>query len=183
MKGDMKKDDQRRLSLVARKFESEAKGAAEAEGIDCDENGTSKNFTYLILFQQALEELACDNYLTRSILRVLLYMFGKIGYENKINKSQVQIAQALKMQQSQVSKAIKYLIEKDIIVHHAEERIFYLNQKIAWRGSIENYDEYVKKEKFKLIQMANLGNKELDKQFFERTLNREQKVTAKDINL
>ena len=144
---------ERHFGLLLRKFE-------EDYSYTLHEDLPSKNYTYLVVFQDALTEFACENKINRSTLRVFMYLLGKMGYGNRINKSQVQISEALKMQQSQVSKAIKFLIEKGAIVHFIQERVFYLSPKIGWRGSIEEFDKFMKRKKFDRIRFNDYVNEE-----------------------
>ena len=67
-------------------------------------------------FQDTFIELAKDPELTLEPKNILLYMFGRLDFENFIQLSQTEIAEALGMRQSHVSRAVKMLTNKQIIL-------------------------------------------------------------------
>lgn len=162
-----KLEEEKIAEKMIRKFELDLQWSIDEEG------GAPTTASYLVLFQETLLYFACDRFMNRSTLRVFMYLLGKIGYGNKIDKSQVQIAEGLKMQPSQVSKAIKLLIEKSVIAYSKKERVFYLNPKLGWRGSIVEYDKFVQKKKYEKIQLGEYVDeleKEMDKRATERMI-------------
>lgn len=172
--------ERKQLAVVTRKFEELARNLAEDTNTVDDENGYTRNFTYFIIYQEALEKLALDNNLTRSVLRVLLFMWGKLDYGNKVNITQIQIATALKMQPSLVSKALKYLREKEIVVYQTRDRLFYFNQELVWRGSVEEYDKYKRAKKFELFQQMRLAELMQEEELKERVLREESVADLED---
>lgn len=165
--------DERHLAVLIKKFELDLEWEIENEG------APPVHVSYLVLFQEILLRFVCDPSFNRSTLRVFMFLIGKIDYGNKINKSQVQISEELKMQPSQVSKAIKLLIEKKVIILSKKERVFYLNPKLGWRGSIENYDEFVFKEKYERKargEDVDEEEKEIKRRFIEKISEEEKEA-------
>lgn len=65
-------------------------------------------------YQTALEWLAIKN-LQNQEYRVLMYLMSRLDFENYTRISQKNIAITLEMQQGNVSRAIRGLLENDII--------------------------------------------------------------------
>lgn len=92
-------------------------------------------------FQEAFVELAKDPDLQGENYRVLLYLFGNLGFENYIAVPQRQIAEALKMQKSHVSEAIKVLVDKQILIEGPKlgrTHTYRLSNLFGWKGSVKN---------------------------------------------
>ena len=58
-------------------------------------------------FQDSFIELAKDQELTLEHKNILLYLFGRLDFENFIQQSQSEIAESLGMQKQNVSRAMK----------------------------------------------------------------------------
>ena len=71
---------------------------------------------WFMAFQDAFEELAKDREITNEPRRVLDYMFSKLDFENFIQLSQKEIIEILGINKSNVSKAIKLLTRKQIVL-------------------------------------------------------------------
>ena len=92
-------------------------------------------------FQEAFLELAKDKDMTGEVTRVLLYLFANLGFENYIVLPQRQIAEALKMRKENVSRAIKTLTAKGIIIEGPKlgrTKAYRLNNKYGWKGKAKN---------------------------------------------
>ena len=77
-------------------------------------------------------------------LRVMMALFEKVGYENKIHVCQADLAKDLGMQRSNVSSAIKRLVEAGVIVKGPKDGInctYQLNPNFGWRGDTKNHVE------------------------------------------
>lgn len=97
--------------------------------------------------QDALVEIAKDKDLTLEPKNVLLYLFGKLDFENYIQVPQVEISKALNMDKSKVSKSIKLLISKEILLRGPKitrSSSFRLNPNYGWKGSAKNHKEALK---------------------------------------
>ena len=92
-------------------------------------------------FQEAFIHLAKDREITGEIRRVLDYFFGKLDFENYIHVAQTEIAEALDLQKSHVSRAVKVLCDKQIILKGPKTgRIitYRLNPEYGWKGKVKN---------------------------------------------
>ena len=69
---------------------------------------------WVAMYQQAMEWLA-EQKLPQEQYRVLLHLMAKLDFENYLRVTQKEIAEKLDMHQPSVAKAIKGLLEKDII--------------------------------------------------------------------
>ena len=67
-------------------------------------------------FQDSFIELAKDQELTLEHKNILLYLFERLDFENFIQQSQSEIAESLGMQKQNVSRAMKTLIQKQIVL-------------------------------------------------------------------
>lgn len=74
--------------------------------------------------------------------RVLMALMKEMGYENQILVSQVEIARRLKMHPSNVSSAIKRLVEAGIVLRGLKKGIkclYQLSPELVWKGSAKNH--------------------------------------------
>ena len=105
-------------------------------------------------FQDTFEEIAKDPELTLEPKNVLLYLFSKLDFENFIQQSQKDIADGLKMKKENVSRAMKILTDKQIVLEGPKvgrSKCYRLNPNYGWKGKVKNLKEY-QKEQFKVIQ-------------------------------
>jgi len=111
---------------------------------------------WFMAFQEAFIELAKDREITWEVQRVLYYFFGKLDFENYIHITQTEIAEALGMQKTNVSRAVKTLCDKKIILKGPKtgKTITYrLNSNYGWKGKVRNLQE----ERFKGFQVIQGG--------------------------
>lgn len=97
-------------------------------------NGLGVN--WVAIYQTALEWLAKTN-LQNQEYRVLMYLMSKLDFENYIRVTQTSIADALKIKQSNVSRAIRGLIDHDILIvgpHAGTAKTYRLNPRMAYKG-------------------------------------------------
>lgn len=86
-------------------------------------------------------KMARDADITGEVGRVLYYFLGKLDFENFIHVAQADIAQALGLQKSNVSRAVRILCEKQIILKGPKtgRTITYrLNPDYGWKGKDKN---------------------------------------------
>ncbi len=110
---------------------------------------------WFMAFQDGLEEIAKDPELTLVPKNVLLYLYSKLDFENFIEQTQKEIAQALGIHKEQISRAMKLLIKKQIILESSNSgrsKFYRLNPNYGWKGKTNNLNEY----RLKVIQ----GNKD-----------------------
>jgi len=105
-------------------------------------------------FQEVFLAMAKDREMTGEVVRVLHYFFGKLDFENYIHLAQSEIAEALGLQKTNVSRAVKILCGKGIILKGPKvgRSITYrLNSDYGWKGKIKNF-ESERRQRFELIR-------------------------------
>jgi hypothetical protein len=93
---------------------------------------------WFIMAQDAWLALAKDKELTLAPKNVLLYLLSQLDFENFIQVQQVDIAKALEMDKAKVSKAIKLLLEKGVLIRGpklARSSSFRLNPNFGYKGN------------------------------------------------
>ena len=96
---------------------------------------------WLMVMQEALGALAQDRTFTWEMWRVWSYMISKLGFENWIVVPQKEIAETLNMKKENVSRAIKNLLSKGMILKGPKvgrTNAYKLNSKYAWKGKVSN---------------------------------------------
>ncbi len=91
---------------------------------------------WIALYQIAIQQIAIEH-LPDEQNRVFMYMLGTVDFENYWRISQKQISEALKMKQPNVAKAIKALVEREILVEGPRaglNKTYRLNPYIAHKG-------------------------------------------------
>ena len=87
-------------------------------------------------YQNGLVTLASYR-LTGETYSVLLYLMGKLSFDNWINITQTEMGKALELAQPHVSRAMKTLIEKQIILEGPRKgrcHTYRLNYAIGYKG-------------------------------------------------
>ena len=96
-------------------------------------------------FQDSFEEIAKDPDMTGENYRVLFYLYSKLDFENFIQQTQKDIAEGLGMRKENVSRAMKLLTEKQIILEGPKTgriKCYQLNPDYGWKGKIKNLKSY-----------------------------------------
>lgn len=109
---------------------------------------------WFMAFQDTFIEIAKDQDLTLEPKNVLFYLFGKLDFENYIQQTQAEIAEALGMQKQNVSRAIKLLTLKQIILEGpkvGKSKCYRLNPNYGWKGKVKTLQEH-RREQFRVIQ-------------------------------
>jgi hypothetical protein len=100
---------------------------------------------WMQLNQNALAEIAADRDMGAEAFRVFLYLNSRLDFENLILVPQTEIAEALGMKRPSVSRAIKLLVTKEIIIRAPEVRYvgrlsaYRLNPHYGWKGKVKNF--------------------------------------------
>ena len=105
-------------------------------------------------FQDSFEEIAKDPELTLEPKNVLFYLYSKLDFENFIQQTQMDIAEGLGMKKQQVSRAMKLLTAKGIVLEGPKvgrSRCYRLNPNYGWKGKVKTLQE-ARKEQLKIIQ-------------------------------
>mgnify|MGYP002706109284 CR=1 FL=1 len=95
--------------------------------------------------QDALKILA--NKLNYEQFRVLMMLLADLDYENYIQITQQDIASSLDMQKSNVSRAVKGLIELQIVLEGPKvgrSKTYRLNEQFGWKGTVSNHKRALK---------------------------------------
>jgi len=95
--------------------------------------------------QSALHSIA--NELNHDQMRVLMALLAELDYENYIQVAQIEIAEALKMQKSHVSRAVKNLIDFGVILEGPKigrSKTYRLNPQFGWKGTAVNHKRALK---------------------------------------
>ncbi len=90
--------------------------------------------------QAALEIIATE--LSHEQTRVLMILLSELDYENYIQVAQVDIAEKLKMQKTNVSRAMKNLMQMDVILEGpriGRSKTYRLNPQFGWKGTVSNH--------------------------------------------
>ena len=98
---------------------------------------------WFMAFQDTFEELAKDPELTLEPKNVLLFLFSKLDFENFIQLSQTDIAEGLGMHKQHVSRAMKLLTGKQIILEGPKvgrSKCYRLNPHYGWKGKVKNLE-------------------------------------------
>jgi hypothetical protein len=97
---------------------------------------------WVMTFQDSLEIIATDEDMTGQTLKVMLLLMSNLEFENYITIKQVTIAEKLKMYKPDVSKAMKLLVAKGIILKVKEGTTtgYKLNPHYGWKGKVSNRD-------------------------------------------
>lgn len=91
--------------------------------------------------------LTIANELNHDQMRVLMALLADLDYENYIQVAQIDIAEALKMQKTHVSRAIKNLIKFGIIIEGPKigrSKTYRLNPQFGWKGTVSNHRKVLK---------------------------------------
>jgi aromatic ring-cleaving dioxygenase len=100
--------------------------------------------------------LTIANELNHDQMRVLMALLADVDYENYIQIAQIDIATALNMQKTNVSRAIKHLISFEIILEGPKvgrSKTYRLNPHFGWKGTVSNHKKaLLKKSGLSVIQ-------------------------------
>ena len=95
--------------------------------------------------QEALEIVAKDKDIKGETYRVLFFICARLDFENWVQLSVTEIANELDLKQPSVSRAMKVLETKEIILRGPKvgrSYAFMLNPEFGWKGQVKNLDEY-----------------------------------------
>ena len=110
-----------------------------------------------MIFQDMLIEIAKDREMTGETCRVLMYLLGRLDFENHIHATQGDAAAALGLQKTNVSRAVKTLCDKGILLKGAKvgrSATYQLNSTYGWKGKVKNF-ESERRQRFKLLKGGN----------------------------
>ena len=105
--------------------------------------------------QEAAVLLAKDKDIKGETHRVLWFIIGILDFENWVQLSVTEIAKELKMHRPDVSRAMKILEKKEIILRGPKvgrSYAFMLNPDFGWKGKVKNLDEYRKEKEEEILR-------------------------------
>ena len=105
-------------------------------------------------FQDSFEEIAKDPEMTGETYKVLMYLYSKLDFENFIQQSQMDIAEGLGIQKQRVSRAMKVLTSKQIVLEGPKSwpvAMLPAESNYGWKGKVKTLQE-LRKEQFKVIE-------------------------------
>ena len=91
--------------------------------------------------------IAMANDLNHEQFRVMFVLLSDLDYENYIQISQIDVANVLGMQKANVSRAIKNLTLKEILMvgpKIGRSKTYRLNPNYGWKGTVKNHDKALK---------------------------------------
>lgn len=109
---------------------------------------------YFVGFRSGFEGLASMD-LTGEQYKVLMYLFSQLDFDNFLKITQKDIAEKLNLKVPNVSRAIKGLVERDIIAvgpMAGHSKTYRLNPRIAHRGAKNYQDTVIAYDKLKKRQ-------------------------------
>jgi hypothetical protein len=136
---------QRRITQVDQETGEILEGATLAVFYPKRQNGFQTK-GWLAMSQGGLEALVNAD-LTRTGLRVLLYLLSRLDFENYINVSQAEMARALDVDRSNCHKAVGELVQAEVIVEGPKvgmHRTYRLNPSYGWKGSAQNHHKAIR---------------------------------------
>lgn len=95
-------------------------------------------------FQDMFERIAKDPDMTGESFRVLTYLYSKLDFENYIYQCQADIAAGLNMRSANVSRAMKMLTTKEIVLKGpriGRLTCYRLNPNYAWKGKVKTFED------------------------------------------
>ena len=116
---------------------------------------------WVATFQEGLAWMAKQENMTGEQWRVFAYLVSRLDFDNFLKVPQKDIAEDLKMQKSHVSRAIKGLVELDIITvgpMAGHSKTYRLNPRIAHRGSKNYKNTIIEYDALKKRQKENFDN-------------------------
>lgn len=112
-------------------------------------------------FQEAFEALAMDKDLNGQAMKVLMFLMAHTSFENYVGLEQKTICDKLQMHKTDVSLAIKKLVEKGILEKGPKlgrSSTYKLNPYYGWKGRVKN----LKEERKKRFSVVDGGSSESD---------------------
>lgn len=116
--------------------------------------------------QEAMVALAKDKDIKGETHRVLWFIGGILDFENWVQLSITEIGNELDLKQQAVSRAMKVLEEKEIILRGPKvgrSYAFMLNPNFGWKGKVKNLDDYRK-------QKEDEENQQQRREIYEKNL-------------
>lgn len=111
---------------------------------------------FCFMFIMNMLNLTRDVDITKQDLAVLIEYAAKMQYGNQINISQQDIADALEIDKSKVSKSVKKLVERGIF--YKDKRSLYMNWKYLAKGNLSDFIKADKEHHRKLYEVEDFDD-------------------------
>jgi CRP-like cAMP-binding protein len=99
---------------------------------------------WVMTFQDAFVRLAADKTIKQEQMRVLLYLIGRLDFENWIHVPQVEIAEKLDIAAPHVSRAIAALTAKGLLSRGPKlgrVNTLRLSLNVGWKGRVRSLQD------------------------------------------
>lgn len=108
---------------------------------------------WIAMGQNAAAQIANNQNLNGTDLRVFLMLLSELDFENFVYLSQVDLAEKMNLKTSNLNVSLKRLIENSIVIEGprvGRTKTFKLNANLAWKGSAKTHVNAVSsRQKFK----------------------------------
>ncbi len=101
---------------------------------------------WVIMAQEALSKMA-NEIKNLEDYRVLMMLLGRLDFENFIQLSQTELAEALGMKKPNVSRSIKRLLSLGVLLEGPKigrSKTYRLNPNYGWRGSPKSHQKAIR---------------------------------------
>ena len=119
------------------------------------------NKGWIMNSQEALEIVAKDKDIKGETYRVLFFICARLDFENWVQIPLSEVAQELDLKKQSVTRAIKVLEEKEIILRGPKvgrSYAFMLNPDFGWKGKVKKLDEYRKEREEQILREERYRN-------------------------
>lgn len=113
-----------------------------------------KGERFFVAFQEAFAQIAREK-IGSEAKDVFLFLLSRLDFENYIFVPQVEIAKELDMKTPNVSRAIKVLVDRGVLLEGPKvnrSRTFRLNHAYGWKGKLSNLKVLRNKEQRELVK-------------------------------
>jgi DNA-binding MarR family transcriptional regulator len=114
---------------------------------------------FLVVYQDALLEVAQDKELNQTDTRIVLAILSKLGYENEFTLSQAELGNLLQVAQPHISKSMAKLEAKGYLQVSrtvGRQKIYFFNPYLAFRSKPKNFQglckSWDKQEKQEMLE-------------------------------
>jgi Crp-like helix-turn-helix protein len=110
---------------------------------------------WMAMNQDFLLEFAARDDVHGEVLKVFVYLNGRLDFDNLIQVPQVEIAEALKMQRQSVHRAIKQLEEMGVILRGPKvgrSSSWRLNPNAGWKGKVKELGPALERHRSRSVE-------------------------------
>jgi hypothetical protein len=134
------------------------------------------NGRFITLFQECLNDIICNANLSKNEMQLLIYLIANANYQGSVNLTYKELVTNLKLDTGNISKAVKGLVNRNIIIKstsngnkYKKQPNFYdlslnndrLNYNLAWKGKNKDYKQVQGKDPVIIHQLLENKKNEL----------------------